>query len=409
MWNLVLCGLSGILLGVFFSFQRSSPICSKFDYDDKLLERVIRNDILLKDALEKITETKAKVEETLARIAEDHAQAKVKINDAINTLYVKSKDLDDKVESFINSETRNVYVTVQEMKANLKSLVSQTDNELKAKTRQIDEKVEDFIDSASQAVHRNVTDLSSAVRLLVERTASELDFITEKKRKDLDDMVESFVKSVTRNVSVTVEEMKANLTSLVSETDNELKAKTRHIDEKVEGFIDSASQAVHRNVTDLSSAVHLLVQRTASELDIIKAQRVVPLVNFQAVLHEGNPQPSNNNVVFKNVMANDGRGYDPKTGKFTAPVAGVYIFTVQYCPYDYSEAGFEIVQEEESLQRSSHVSWGRSTVCVNMQVVAKVEQGAKVWVRATARNSTILQEKFRWNTFAGLLIHAIEN
>ncbi|KAH3804627.1 hypothetical protein DPMN_132916 [Dreissena polymorpha] len=177
MWNLVLCGLSGILLGVLFSFQRSSPICSKFDYDEKLLERVIRNDILLNDALDKITETKAKVEHVLTRIIEDNAKAEVKIYYAVNTLDVKRKELDDNVESFINSVTRNVSVTVEEMKASLKYLELQTDNELKAKTRQIDEKVEDFITSASQKVHRNVTDLSSAVQLLVERTASELDII----------------------------------------------------------------------------------------------------------------------------------------------------------------------------------------------------------------------------------------
>ncbi len=58
-------------------------------------------------------------------------------------------------------------------------------------------------------------------------------------------------------------------------------------------------------------------------------------------------------------MANDGGGYDPNTGKFTAPVAGMYIFTVQYCPFDDSFAGFGIVQEGKPLQRSAHKSWDK--------------------------------------------------
>ncbi|KAH3804704.1 hypothetical protein DPMN_132992 [Dreissena polymorpha] len=143
-------------------------------------------------------------------------------------------------------------------------------------------------------------------------------------------------------------------------------------------------------------------------LFLSSAQRVVPLVNFQAVFESIQfvLQP-NDNVVFEKVMANDGGGYDPKTGKFTAPVGGVYIFTVQYCPLYYHEVGFEIVQGEIPLQRSAQESVD-STVCVNMQVVSKVEQGANVWVRATAK-STLHPENIHWNTFAGLLIHAIEN
>lgn len=140
------------------------------------------------------------------------------------------------------------------------------------------------------------------------------------------------------------------------------------------------------------------------------AQIVVPLVNFQAVLDSSvfRYYKTNDNVVFKEVMTNDGGGYDPVTGFFTTPVTVVYIFTVHYCPFDYSEAGFEIVQEGRPLRRSAHKSESKFKLFANMQVVANVEKGARVWMRATYK-SCIKMDAIGSNSFVGLLIHAIEN
>ncbi|KAH3815747.1 hypothetical protein DPMN_144278 [Dreissena polymorpha] len=38
----------------------------------------------------------------------------------------------------------------------------------------------------------------------------------------------------------------------------------------------------------------------------------------------------NQDVVFKTILANEGGGNDSNTGRFTASVAGVYMFTLQY-------------------------------------------------------------------------------
>ena len=40
--------------------------------------------------------------------------------------------------------------------------------------------------------------------------------------------------------------------------------------------------------------------------------------------------PKNHIIKFERVLVNEGNGYDPSTGKFTAPVDGVYFFSWTY-------------------------------------------------------------------------------
>ncbi|KAH3730263.1 hypothetical protein DPMN_056245 [Dreissena polymorpha] len=59
-----------------FASEPSCPVLSRYDYEEKILERVIRNELVLQTTLQSIRETNEKV------IAELHAlqEEKVKIN-----------------------------------------------------------------------------------------------------------------------------------------------------------------------------------------------------------------------------------------------------------------------------------------------------------------------------------------
>ncbi|KAH3693671.1 hypothetical protein DPMN_081111 [Dreissena polymorpha] len=94
MWRLFVLG---ILFGRSDAEEPSCPVCSRYDYEVQLLERVLSNEMALKNTLDKITETHSKVEDTLKAIKAEN----IKLNDAMTELDIKKKDIDTKLASAI--------------------------------------------------------------------------------------------------------------------------------------------------------------------------------------------------------------------------------------------------------------------------------------------------------------------
>ncbi|KAH3693262.1 complement C1q tumor necrosis factor-related protein 5-like [Dreissena polymorpha] len=185
-----------------------------------------------------------------------------------------------------------------------------------------------------------------------------------------------------------------------------LEVKKKEMDERLKSSINSGITNVSETISEMKTNVQVLVAKTEKELNAMKEQNVVPLVIFHARLHtDGNKHPLTGNqvIAFKTVLVNEGRGYDPATGNFTASVAGVYMFTVQYCPFAASSVSLEITHEGKPLQRSYHYE-NYADVCVSMQAFAKVAMGEKVWVRSIF-SCDLYQEGYKWSSFAGFLVH----
>ncbi|KAH3805375.1 hypothetical protein DPMN_133678 [Dreissena polymorpha] len=137
----------------------------------------------------------------------------------------------------------------------------------------------------------------------------------------------------------------------------------------------------------------------------ISDQLKVPTIYFRARITASFTDLSGGqDVVFPTVEVNEGQGYDPSTGKFTASIPGMYLFTVQYCVNYNNYVRLELVHGGKTLQRSTHYDAPGAYPCVTMQASALVAMRDMVWVRTTD-SSKLYADSFRYNSFAGTLIH----
>ncbi|WAR13592.1 EMIL1-like protein [Mya arenaria] len=77
-------------------------------------------------------------------------------------------------------------------------------------------------------------------------------------------------------------------------------------------------------VQEHSSTVHTITKRAFRK----RFRRRPPAIAFQAVLKKKSMElQTNEPIKFDRVFTNEGEGYDEKTGIFTAPVGGLYVFS----------------------------------------------------------------------------------
>ena len=96
-------------------------------------------------------------------------------------------------------------------------------------------------------------------------------------------------------------------------------------------------------------------------------------------------------------------GYDVSTGRFTASIAGLYIFTVNAC-VSSGYLHLQIVQDDAPLLASSHYGSSGGLPCFSLQAFADLTSGQQVWVKCVSPCNYYQQESDRWMQFSGALI-----
>jgi len=137
----------------------------------------------------------------------------------------------------------------------------------------------------------------------------------------------------------------------------------------------------------------------------IPVTKRTPLVYF-ATKDVNNLSPSDGDViVYTTLMASSGVcGYDVTTGKFTAPVHGLYMFSVNSCQRG-NWVLIAIVKNNEILLRSAQRNINNHS-CHTVQTIATLAPGDEVWVKCDGTCIMFTQGNM-WNAFTGALLQAI--
>ncbi|KAH3805344.1 uncharacterized protein LOC127834040 [Dreissena polymorpha] len=169
--------------------------------------------------------------------------------------------------------------------------------------------------------------------------------------------------------------------------------------------MNSTLAAMFETSSQIKQNASVTAQQLVNEVRVLKDSLKVPTIYFRArITASSTDLSSGQDVVFPIVEVNEGQGYDPSTGKFTASISGMYLFTVQYCVYGKKHVEIEIVHGGRTLQRSTNYDFAGNYPCLTMQISAALAFGDLVWARSHG-SSTFYASSNRYTIFAGTLIH----
>ncbi|XP_056012369.1 complement C1q-like protein 3 isoform X1 [Ostrea edulis] len=106
--------------------------------------------------------------------------------------------------------------------------------------------------------------------------------------------------------------------------------------------------------------------------------------------------------VFDNVVTNVGNAYNPKTGKFTTPSKGIYLFNWYTLsnPGKVSHAGLYVNGKMKGRQASNNQGNDKKYITAGSSIVLALEKGDLVYIMdAHGRTSDV---KSSWTAFGGV-------
>lgn len=195
-----------------------------------------------------------------------------------------------------------------------------------------------------------------------------------------------------------------------SEIESRLNRMAIVVDEMKSGLENKLDERVGKIQKDCDEELNLLrnnISDVAVGLQAVTTNKVADIVTFLA-RDVNNAEPSDGTtLIFTAIEMNEGRGYDSSTGIFTAPVGGVYMFSLQLCltngryfywkiMADYKEILVGCFVEESESQRG----------CGSATGVAVISARSKIFVKVVSSSSgTDITDADIWNYFSGTLIN----
>lgn len=189
-----------------------------------------------------------------------------------------------------------------------------------------------------------------------------------------------------------------NLKKEVDSVDKKLNALKEKMDEQ-EILREKQKNEVDRKLAHIDKTL-------SSEMYQSKESPRRQSVAFKARSNADMTATGGQTIVLPDVMINAGNGYDARTGQFTAPVNGTYIFTAAFCLLNEKFFTFSIVVDGAKQTMTTFLGDSRYS-CHSADTVAVLKADQKVSLQVLHASSGTIIGHFsdRWNTFSGVLVN----
>ncbi|XP_048409329.1 complement C1q-like protein 3 isoform X2 [Stegostoma tigrinum] len=137
-----------------------------------------------------------------------------------------------------------------------------------------------------------------------------------------------------------------------------------------------------KDAIDKLKQLDILNTRIANlEQQVATLQTYVPSIIFHAKVSDGKNPIGPGHIVYDTVIVNKGSGYNPSTGIFTAPVAGIYYFT--YSLLGLSNSGnteVHLMKNREALSYIHSILSASQAQAASMPAILTLNKNDQVWV-----------------------------
>lgn len=118
-------------------------------------------------------------------------------------------------------------------------------------------------------------------------------------------------------------------------------------------------------------------------------------IAFHAILSTGLTNVSPNTIIkFGKVLVNEESGYNPSTGKFTAPLDGVYSFSWTYCTNKDSNAYLGNYVDGKLITKIPNYGQTGGWKTTSGYLVIKLMKGNQFWVQAFHSTAQPIREEY---------------
>ncbi|XP_052813895.1 complement C1q tumor necrosis factor-related protein 5-like [Mya arenaria] len=173
---------------------------------------------------------------------------------------------------------------------------------------------------------------------------------------------------------------------------------------ELESYRDDWQRLKQEN-DDLKTSLKSVAQNSLDQIASYKESLVTPTVMFKARRMKVLSLDKGQTMIFKDVMFNNGSGYDNTRGVFTCPIEGVYLFTIHLCSPTNKYITYDVMVDGTIHTKGANRD-ATSQVCTSADAIVELQEESRVWVQSNYDEDELYEDGYRWSSFSGVLIHS---